>query len=142
MRDRAPGPTGHVTLRVWRDGALHHEEHGRNLVVDSAAVVLARLAAGVGSIASIGVGTNGTAPAAVDTALTGAFTRPLIGRSNPVPGSVTFTWRIPAEEAPTLTVRELGLLSEAGVLVARKTLTTPQPITSGVELEGEWTLTW
>lgn len=142
MSEQFPRPTGYVVLRVTRAGVLIAELQGPNLVVDTAGTTLARLAAGEGVIDTFAIGTDGTAPDASDTALTGAFTRPLVGAEVPSPGSVTFEFRVPAEEAPTMTVREIGLLDDEGTLVARKILTTAQPIEPGVEIAGTWTLTW
>lgn len=141
MNDRTSRPLGRVTFRAWRDGVLLSEERGPNLVVDGAASTFARLAASVGAISQFAVGSDGTAVSAEDTELTDMAPWALVS-ATPSAGAVTFVWRLPAGEAPAMTVREVGLLADDDNLVARRVLETPQPIDAGVELEGEWTLTW
>lgn len=142
MRARAQLPRGVVSWRRWRAGELLAAGVESNLVVDAAAVTFARVAAGLTTIDTVGFGTNGTAPSADDTDLTDAVTRPILGSAVPSAGTVEFAWRLAASDAPTMTVREVGLFDADGVLVARKTFSAPQSVEPGIELEGTWALTW
>ncbi|MBT9485848.1 MAG: hypothetical protein IV100_12650 [Myxococcales bacterium] len=135
-------PTGLVYWRAYRAGQLLWSERGSNLVVDAAAGSLARIAAGVGSVTSIAIGTNGTAPAGGDTALTASFVRPILSAQSPSTGVARFNWRIFAAEMPTMTAREIGLLDDQGTLIARKVWSTPQSLELGIELDGDWSLTF
>lgn len=139
---RAQLPRGVVSWRRWCAGELLEAGVETNLVVDAAATTFARLAAGLTTITTVGIGTSGTAPAPENTGLTGTVTRPLVSSAVPTPGTVEFVWRIPGSDAPTMTVREVGLFDADGVLVARKTFSAPQAVEPGIELEGTWALTW
>lgn len=135
-------PSGYVRAWARRNGELIWQAEGKNLVVDGAAVIWAKLALGTATIAEIGIGTSGDAPDASDVGLADEWRRPLLTATAATSTSVAFAWRIYAAEMPTMTAREMGLFGSDGTLIARKVWSSPQAVAPGVELEGTWTLVW
>lgn len=91
-------------------------------------------------INKIGFGTNSAAPALTDTALTGSYSRPIDSVIYPAANSVQFNWSLNADEANGITIRELGLLNDAGNLFARK-VRSDIVKTASVRIVGSWTIT-
>lgn len=93
------------------------------MLLDNGNLNMRRLLAGHASgkkITQIAVGTSGTAVTAADTALTGSIAKNITA-VNYISGTgeVEFVSALEAAD-PGLTVQEMGLLNEDGVLVHRK----------------------
>jgi hypothetical protein len=93
--DGVKAPMGHFKLQVFKGGKLIEEIDEPNLIVQGSTYVHAQLLGGVfanNSVVSFGVGANGTAPAAGNTALTGAYINALAAPS--FPGAIhVLAWR-------------------------------------------------
>lgn len=140
--DRLALPRGELHVRVLREGRVIEEWRERNLVVTQAHTVVANLLGGMAqrAITQFGVGTDGTAPAAGNVGLTGAVLRPIAAVTYPAAGQVRFTWYIPTDAAIGMQIREFGLFTQSGLLVARKTRAGAIAKTADISLEGTWTL--
>ena len=115
-----------------------------NLVVDTGKQNLARI---IGSeqtnrhITKIGFGTNGTATAGSDNALTGAFVKSVGTVSYPETTSVQFAWSLGLSEGNGLAIREFGLITAGDILfsrIAREVITK----TADFTLSGTWKITF
>lgn len=115
----------------------------KNLVVQVGKTNVTKLlgggVAGV-AITQIGVGTNSTAPALSDTALTSQFKKAVDAVSYPDASSVRFSFTIDGTEANGKTIREFGLLDANDGLFSRKSHADIVK-TSSVILSGTWTIT-
>lgn len=125
-------------------GRIIEQYEDRNLVVNGGRTAVTRLLGGDvtnRSVTKIAFGTNGTAPAATDTAITGAFTKALGAVSYPTISSVRWDWTLETSEANGTTIQEFGLLTAGDVLFARK---TRQAIvkTVDIRLVGTWEITF
>lgn len=140
MRDSV-NPRGYFEMNVYDlAGNLLERYVDENLVVALGKTDVARLLAGDAAgkkVSKIGVGTNGTAPVAGNTALTGAFIKAVSGYSFPEANSVLFSWSIEDTEANGMTIREFGLLLDDNTLFARKTRSEIVK-TNAVRLVGTW----
>lgn len=131
---------GIFNLQVFKHGQLIIEDSSRNLVVNSGLTAIADLLRGQTtgrSIASIGFGTNGDRTLATTTALTDQFLKPFTSISQPSPGRLEIDWSLELTEANGLDIREFGLLSTNGTLLARKNRDLLQK-TSALTLQGKW----
>lgn len=138
-------PSGVLELQIYRRGCHIGEWRGENLVVDNYKVTHARLLGGDTanrSVTQIGVGTNGAAPAAGNTALTGAFTKALSSTTYPSSNQVRFSFSIGTSEANGMAIMEFGLLTGGGLLYARKTRTAALNKESDISFTGTWTITF
>lgn len=143
--DAVQGPTGLFVLQVWRRGVLIDTWAQRNLIVDGAKALHARLLGGDvtnRSITRIGFGTSGTAPAGGNTGLTGGYIKALDGVSYPTAGSVQFNWSLLTGEANGMAILEFGLFSAGSTLYARKTRAAALNKDSDLALSGTWTITF
>ena len=98
-------------------------EQGENLIVSAASDPLAHLLAGEGqgkAATQIGFGISATEASEGDTALVGAYVKPLTGHDYPAAGRVRFRWALGSAEANGKQIREFGLLASDGTLIARK----------------------
>lgn len=153
ISDHIGRPTGTLELFAWRGGKLvdgqviggelveHTIEH--NLVVDAYKVIAQHLIGGdvTGkSITQIAFGTNGTAPAGGNTAITGAYTKGLDSHSYPDATSVSFAFSLGSTEANGIAILEFGLLTADGTLWSRKTRTTALNKASDITLTGSWVI--
>jgi hypothetical protein len=132
---------GEFHMRVYRRGILIEDYVDHNLIVNGARSVVARLIAGDGvgkNINRIAFGTNSAVPSPDNTAITGAYSKNLIGYSYPVTGQVLFTWDLLTTEANGKSIREFGLLCADNTLFARKTRTKPLEKDSDISVEGQW----
>lgn len=125
-----------------RTGAVleHYEDH--NLVVNGGRTAVMKLLGGDTSgfnPTKISFGTNSTAPAATDTAITGAFTKSLGTVTYPTISSVRWAWSLEAAENNGMGIREFGLLCNNNNLFARKTREIINK-TSDIRLSGTWEL--
>lgn len=133
-------PKGILTLRMFRDGVEVVEE-GFNLVVDLSKQQLARLIGGDvanRSITKIGFGTSGTAPAAGNTTLAGAYVKALGSVSYPTTNSVEFAFTLGTTEANGMSIMEFGLFTAGDVLFARKTRAGAIVKDSDLAIAGTW----
>lgn len=142
--DEAIKAKGAVDIRVIKDGIEIDRLQDNNLVVTLGKTNIAKLlggdAAGV-AITKIAVGTS-SAPAAVgNNAITGAFSKALIGASYPTVNSVMFSFDIDNAEANDMTIWEFGLLNDDDILFARKVRDTAIEKTAAIRLVGTWTIT-
>lgn len=138
-------PRGVFELEVYRRGELIERWEDRNLIVNGAKTALASLLGGAvsgNSIATIGFGTSGTAPAVGNTALTSAYSKAVGAITYPAAGSVRFAFSLGSTEANGKAILEFGLFTGAGVLFARKTRSTAINKESDLTLAGGWTITF
>jgi hypothetical protein len=148
MKDYAEGlpvPTGTLHIKAYDDkGNFLWEETTKNLIVnDGKTQICHLLAADVAnrSITTIGFGTNNTAPAAGDTALTGSFTKAIGAASYPTATSVQFAWTLATTEANGITIYEFGLICANSKLFSRLTRGGIAK-TNAISLVGTWTLSY
>ncbi len=138
-------PSGLFELRVFRRGALIEEWTDRNLVVDNYKVTHARLLGGDvtnRSVTKISVGTNGTSPAAGNTAITDPFTKAVSSVTYPATNQVCFAFSILTTEANGKAIMEFGLLTAGDLLYARKSRTAALNKESDISFSGTWTITF
>lgn len=134
---------GRFNLRVYKRGELVEVYTDRNQIVDGARSQVAHLLGGDNagrSVAKIAVGTNGRLPAPTDTSITAAFAKPISAVEFPSRGQVKFIWTIGAMEANGKAIREFGLLSEDGTLIARRTRDEALAKDDDIVIDGEWTI--
>lgn len=116
----------------------------KNLVVNggrSAVMALLGAATSGKQLTKLSVGTNGTAPAGSDTAITGAFTKALGAVTYPTISSVQFAWSLGAAEGNGILIKEFGLLCTDNTLFARKTREAINK-NSDIILSGNWTISF
>lgn len=138
-------PSGVFELAIYRRGRLIQEVREHNLVVDNYKVTHARLIGGDvtnRSITTFGVGTNGTAPVAGNTALTGAFTKAIGSVTYPASNQVSFAFSLASGEANGMAILEFGLLTGGGLLYARKVRSVALNKESDISFTGTWTITF
>ena len=134
---------GILTIRVHKNGILIAEHVENNLIVNGARDQVVRLIAGntVGrNIAQIAFGTNGTTPEVTDSVITQQYARPINGFSYPAMGQVQFDWELPVTENNGMAIMEFGLLTDDGMLFARRTRRYPIHKESDISIEGHWTI--
>jgi len=132
---------GTLRLELKRNGVVFQVITEKNLVVNGGKSALARLLGGdvTGrSIDRVAVGTNGTAAALTDTAITGAVTVAATA-TYPTATSVRFSFTVPTGTANGMNLREFGLLTAGGALFARR-VTGLIEKTSDLEINGTWTI--
>ena len=146
FHDEVSSPvTGHFHLEIWRLGRLVEVVDEPNLVVVGSKTCLSRLIGGAftgKAITTIGFGTSGTAPAAGNTALTGAFTKAVDSVSYPGSNQVRFAFSLSTSEANGMAILEFGLLTGDGTLFARKVRASAFNKDSDLSVSGTWTLTF
>lgn len=144
LPDTAPLPTGWFRLEVWRAGRLLDIVDEQNAITigyrDAAAAALGGLP---GAVTQIGYGTGTTPGLYGNTGLLLPFVKPidsatLLGSNT---GKIVFGFTLAAPEANGLAIGEFGLLTAAGVLVARKARRA-KPIVKDItiSLQGTWTI--
>ncbi|MBO9674407.1 MAG: hypothetical protein J7577_13245 [Sphingobacteriaceae bacterium] len=124
-------------------GKIIDDYQENNLVVTLGHTNIARLLGGDTTgkkITKLQLGTNGTAPALTDVAITAPFETTITGVTYPEPNSVKFDWALNATEGNGQTFREFGLVTDSGALFARKTRTEIVK-TDAVRLVGSWKIT-
>ena len=146
LSDAHPGPkSGHFSLKVFRGGELIDVIDEPNLIVDGSKQAHARLIGGDvanRSITQIAFGTSGTAPASGNTAITGAFTKDIDGVSYPASNQVSFEFSLLSAENNGMAIMEFGLLTEGGVLYARKVRASALNKDTDLSFSGAWTITF
>lgn len=139
------GLTGRLRLVIRKHGQVVEINDEDNLVMDGPRADMASNLAGVPvtilPVTHVAVGTNGTAPAGQDQAITNPFSKPLLQVSRPSPTVVVCTFQILSSDANGLAIREFGLLRSDGSLYARQTRNGKViEKDSDIEIDGEWTL--
>lgn len=145
LADYARAPSGLFILNVYRDGRIIEVFEEANLIVDGSKQTHARLLGGDvvnRSVSKFGVGTNGTAPAAGNSSLTGAFVKAVDSVSYPASNQVRFEFSLSISEANGMAIREFGLLTGAGALYARKVRSSALNKAADLALSGSWTITF
>lgn len=139
MQDKFLKARGELRVNIYRDGVLVEQYCENNLIVDMAKTIMANLLGGEAdkNITKIGFGTSSIAPAAGDTALTGAYVKLLAAAEYPEDNSVLFPFTLGTGEANGTSIKEFGLLTEDETLFARKTRTTIEK-TVDLSLSGSW----
>jgi hypothetical protein len=134
---------GVFSMRVYKAGKLIEEVTDHNLIVNIARVQMANLVAGSTtgrSITKIAFGTSNVDPDPGDSAITGEWSKTLLGYTFPEPGRVRFDWQLGLTENNGMAIREFGLLTGDDQLFARKTRTNPINKESDITIEGSWTI--
>jgi hypothetical protein len=132
---------GIFDLKVIKNGKVIEHTRDENLIVDGARVQMAHLIAGESAnrqITKIAFGTNGTAPAVNNTAITDAFEKAFSGHTYPEAGQVKFSWNLATSEDNGQEIMEFGLLCADGTLFARRTREKPLNKESDIALQGTW----
>lgn len=140
---------GQVSIRGYNEsGQQVLSIDKENLVVTTGKERMARLLATGNSdfvLDSIGFGTGAAAPTLADVALTAQFSKTIGAASYPTANSVKFDWSLEFAEYNGNTIRELGLLTGVGAgdeKLFSRIVTDPIAKTSGLRLEGSWTITF
>jgi hypothetical protein len=116
---------GWLQVRAWKRGKLLWELEKKNLVVNGAAVSVAELIGGTGTIAAqavsaIGFGSGTSTPVVTQTGLTApAYYKALTSVAYPFAGQVQFTWQLSYSGDPSadaINIQELGLYSNSGAV--------------------------
>lgn len=146
IRDDIAPCTGQFQLEVFREGELVERVDEPNLVVVGSKTALSRLIGGAftgKNITTIGFGTSGTVPAVGNTALTGAFTKPLdASPTYPASNQVRFAFSLATTEANGLAIMEFGLITADSTLFSRKVRASALNKDSDLSFAGSWTLTF
>ena len=138
-------PTGHFVLRAYRKGELVEVIDEPNLIVVGSQLIHAKLLGGAvtnQSVTQIGFGTNPTAPAFGNTALTGAYVKAVDTVSYPASNQVQFAFSLGTGEANGLAIAEFGLLTPTSALYARKTRSAPLNKDTDLTFSGSWTISF
>lgn len=136
-------PTGDFHLEIYRGGKLIEVMDEKNLIVVGSQQTHAHLLGGDvtnRSVSQIGFGTNGTAPAFSDSALTTPYLKGVDSVSYPATNQVQFDFSLASGEANGLAIFEFGLLTTAGVLYARKVRSAVLNKGTDISLTGSWTI--
>lgn len=136
-------PTGDFLLRVYRRGVLVEVIDEHNLIVDNSKLIHAHLLGGDvtnRSVTQIGYGTNATAPVGGNTALTGAYIKPIDTVSYPATNQVQFAFSLGSAESNPLAISEFGLLTAGSMLYARKVRSAPLNKDTDLSFSGTWTI--
>lgn len=144
MTEKIENLKGSFYLEVIKNGIVIEKYTDNNLVVNGGrSSVMALLGSGTTAkqLTKLAVGTNGTAPAGGNTAITGAFTKNLGTVSFPTISSVKFDFSIGASEANGIAIAEFGLLSTDNTLFARKVREVINK-NSDIILNGAWTISF
>ncbi len=129
---------GELELQFFVQGKLTRTERRNNLIVDAG---YKALFAGLGGAASkniikIQAGTNGTAPASSDVAITDAVDL-VISSFTSTANSLTIKFTLGANDANDLTIAEFGTICADGTLFSRKNW-TPFLKIADLSVEGTW----
>lgn len=138
-------PTGHVIVEVRRNGIIVPELcwEQKNLIVANSKQIHAKLLGGSvsnQSVTQIAYGTNGTAPASGDTAITAAFTKAVDSVTYPASNQVTFAFSLLSTEDNGAAIMEFGLITAGGTLYSRLVRSVALNKASDISLSGTWTI--
>jgi len=135
---------GSFYLEIIKDGKIIEKYEDHNLVVNTGRTSVMQLLGSADSdkqLTQIAFGTNGTAPAGTDTAITGAFTKNLGTVSYPTITSVKFEWSLGALEGNGIAISEFGLMCFDDTLFARKVREVINK-NSDIILNGAWVISF
>lgn len=141
--DQSAHARGIFTLNVFHRGELIDQFSDDNLIVNRGRANVVRLLGGASydhRITKIGFGTNGSAAAPENTALQGAHIKTVDAVSYPDAYSVLFGFSLGASEANGLQIQEFGLITQSGLLHARKVRGGILVKDSDLALSGTWKL--
>lgn len=131
--------TGVFGVKVIKNGVVIDVYEANNLVVSNGRSQVAAMIGGPTTdkyVSGIAFGTNATAPASGDSAITAPF--PVaVTASYPSPGVVQFDWVLDANDDNGVTIAEAGLICDDGSLFARKTMPAIAKDNT-IRLEGYW----
>jgi hypothetical protein len=136
--------SGHLSLDIYKDGVLIEQFRGQNLVLAVGRTNSAKLLGGDANgrvINRVGLGTNSAGPFDSDTVLTGQVLLPFTSVTYPTPGVVQFDFNVGTGDCNGMDIREFGLVTTSGSLVARKTR-GPLAKDSSLSFTGRWVLTF
>jgi len=147
LHDTLKPPTGRLVYDVRRGGKLIEHVDDNNLIVIGSQPTHAALLGGNvanNSVTKFGVGTNATAPVFGNTGLTGQYANALTGVSYPASNQVQFSFAMGSADVSAfgMAISEFGLLTQSGVLYARKTRTQPLNFASDIAFSGTWTISF
>lgn len=143
LTDHMSAPTGEFLLQVFRRSVLIETYEDKNLIVDNSKFIHAKLLGGTvanNSVTTVSFGTNGTAPAAGNTSITGAFSKAVDSVSYPAANKVTFNITLASGEANGMAIIEFGLFTAGALLYARKVRTAALNKESDLSLAIAWTI--
>jgi hypothetical protein len=141
-------PSGRFQLEVRRKGVIVPElcVDEKNLIVDNSKTIFSRLLGGDDQanrrVTKIAFGTNGSAPAGGNTAITGAFIKAIGSVTYPSASTVSFAFSLTTGENNGMNIMEFGLLTPTDVLFARKNRTTALPKDADLSFSGLWTISF
>lgn len=138
-------PHGVLSYSVFHKGRLIEQVEDNNLIVVGSQVTHARLLGGDvtnRSVTQIGFGTNGTAAAFGNSALTGAYVNNVGTPTYPAANQVSFPFALGTTEANGIAILEFGLLTAGGVLYARKIRSTALNKDTDITLSGTWVISF
>lgn len=143
IKDRFSSMRGHVYFEVRdAEGNLLQVVDDPNLIVNGGKQNMALLLSGAVTnrfISQIGFGEGTSAPLVTDSGLSNVLMKFISSWDQPTTNSIRFNWVLTVAEANGKPISELGLFTQAGVMVARKTFDTINKSAS-ISLSGSWTL--
>lgn len=137
--------SGRLQFEVFRGCDLVETFDEQNLIVVGSKTALSRLIGGAftgKNITNIAFGTNGTAPGAGNTTLTGSYSKAVDTITYPASNQVRFAFSLGTTEANGMAILEFGLITADATLFARKTRSAALNKDSDLSLSGSWTLTF
>ncbi|MCD8173821.1 MAG: hypothetical protein LUD76_10275 [Alistipes sp.] len=120
-------PTGRLSLIEYDTaGNVLWSDTGHNLIVASGYDAIAQSMNGNpgAAVSHVAIGTRGDAPQDSDTEITDAVRIDFTSVEYPADGCVRYNFRIPADTAVGVPIREFGLITADGRLFSRKTRET------------------
>jgi len=145
LADKTNQITGHFHMDVSKNGQVIEVVDEPNLVVDASKFLLSKLLGGTvtgNSVTVFGVGTNGTSPAAGNTALSSPFTKGFDSVAFPAANQVQFNFSLASTEGNGKAILEFGLLSTGSILFARKIRSAALNKDSDISFTGSWLITF
>lgn len=145
LLDQHGMPAGELFYDVRERGKLIERVREKNLIVDNFKQTHAHLLGGDVTnrpITQWGVGTSGTAPAAGNTALTGAFLKNTDVTDYPATNQVRFAFSLATTEANGMAIMEFGLFTTGSVLYARRVRSSALNKAVDITLSGTWTISF
>ena len=130
---------GWLHINAFSKGKKVWEISGKNMIVNGGyGAIIEALGGGTGfNIDKAQIGTNGTAAAASDTAITGPID--LTTTHTILDGKIVFNFTLSESVGNGTTFAEFGLITEGGILFARKAV-TPFPKIADLSLNCTWTI--
>lgn len=138
-------PSGVLCYEIRSGGRVIETVRERNLIVDNSRTIHAKLLGGSFAnqpVTQFGVGTNGTAPASGNTALSGAFLKAVDSVTFPAAGQVQFAFSLASGEANGMAILEFGLLTANNTLYARRVRSSALNKASDISISGTWTISF